>query len=63
MVSSLSNLGNNLVLGIHKVKYGHDHRICEKSGIKYKDSECCLEYASFKDDLRECYCLYCNKSY
>ena len=36
MVSSLSNLVNNLAEGIHK--------------IKYKDCDCFLEYESLKDN-------------
>ena len=38
LVSSLSNLVNNLAKGIHKVKckYGHDDKKCETCGIKYK---------------------------
>ena len=35
-----------------------------KRGIKYKQyCNCFLEYANFKDDLIEYYCLSCKKSY
>ena len=39
MVSSLSNLVNNLAREIHniKCKHGHDDEKCEIRGIKYKD--------------------------
>ena len=36
---------------------------CETCGIKYKHCCCFLEYTNFKDDLIECKCLRCNKSY
>ena len=53
MVSSLSNLVNNLAEGIHKIKckYGHNNKKCETNRIKYKDCECCLTYKSVKDNL------------
>ena len=49
-----------LAEGIHKIKYKHwyDNKKCE-TGIKYKDSEDCLEYRSIKDYMRE----YFNKNY
>ena len=59
MASSLSSLVNNLSEGIHKIKckYGHDNKKCEKIRIKYKNCECFLKYANFKDDSIECKCL------
>ena len=33
----------------------------ETCGIKYKDFECFLEYANFKNDLIEYKCFCCNK--
>ena len=51
MVSSLSNLVNNLAEGIHKIKckYGHDDKKCETSRIQYKGCDCFLEYENFKE--------------
>ena len=53
MVSSLSNLVNNLSEGLKlnriKCKFGHDNKLCETCRIKYKYSNCFLEYANFKD--------------
>ena len=42
MVSSLSNLANNLSVGIHRIecKCRHDDKKCETCGIKYKYSDC-----------------------
>ena len=59
MASSLSNLVKNLVEGIHKIKssYGQDDKKCKTCGIKYKDCDCFLEYASFKNNLIEYKCL------
>ena len=39
MASLLLNLVDNLAEGIYKIKckYGHDHKKCRTSGIKYKD--------------------------
>ena len=48
MVTSLSNLANNLSEGIYKFRYKH--------GLFF-------EYASFKDDLIECKRFCCNKNY
>ena len=64
MVSSLSNLVNNLIDGIHKIKwkYGHDDKTCETCRIKYENI-CFLEYTKFKDNLIECKCFCCNKIY
>ena len=44
MESSISSFVNNIIQGVHKIKYkyGHDHKKYETSGIKYKDCECCL---------------------
>ena len=65
MASSLSDHFNNLSKVIHKIKckYGHDHKKCEICVIKYKDSDCFLEYANFKDDEIEYKCLSCNENY
>ena len=54
MVSSLSNLVNNLAARIHKFKfkYGHDNEKCETCGIKYKDCECCFEYTRVKNGFK-----------
>ena len=49
MVSSLSNLVDNLADGTHK--------------IKCTDCDCFLEYESVKDNLIRYKCLSCNKSY
>ena len=49
MTSSLSNLVDNLVQGIHK--------------IKCKEFDCFLEYESVKDDLIKRKCLSCDKDY
>ena len=50
MESSLSNLVENLSEGIHKTKckYRHDNKKSKKYQIKYKDSECYLEYLNTK---------------
>ena len=55
MASSLSDLVNNFVEGIYKIKckYRHDDRKCETCVSKYKDRDCFLEYTKFKDDLIE----------
>ena len=45
----MSNLVDNLVEGIHK--------------IKYKDCGCFFEHESVKDNLIKCKCLSCNKDY
>ena len=65
MVSSLSNLVNNLPEGIHRIKckFGLDNKKYETCGIKYKHCDCFLEYKIFKDDLIEYKYLSCNKSY
>ena len=50
MASSLSDLVNNFVEGIYKIKckYGHDDRKCETCISKCKDHDCLLEYSKFK---------------
>ena len=65
MGNSLSNLVNNLVERIHKIKckYGPDDKKCETCGIKYKYCNCFIQYTNFKDDLIEYKCVYCNKTY
>ena len=65
MASSLSYLINNPSEGIHKIKckYGHDDKKCENCRIKYKYSDCFLEYKNFKDDFIEYKCLCVNKNY
>ena len=49
IATSLSNLVDNLIEGIHK--------------IKCKDCNCFLEYESDKDNSIKCECLSCNKNY
>ena len=46
-----------------KCKYRHDDKKCEICGIIYKHCECFLEYTNLIDDLIECKCFCCNKSY
>ena len=69
MASSLSNLVNNLLEGIHQIKckFGNNDKRCEKCGIIYKYCDSFLDdfldcfKANFKDDLIEYKCLCCNK--
>ena len=65
MVSSLSNLVNNLSEGIHRIKckFGHNGKKCETCGIEYKYRDCFFEYINFKDNLIKYNCLCCNKNY
>ena len=65
MASSLVNLVDNFVEGIHQIKckYRHDNKKCEKWGIKYKDCECCHACTNDKDNLIEYKSLCCNKNY
>ena len=49
MASSLSNIFDNLIERIHK--------------IKCSDCNCFLEYESVKDNLIKYKCLFCNKNY
>ena len=66
MVSLLSNLLNNIFERIHRIKckYGNDDKKYETCGIKYKYSNCFLQYTSSKGDLIEySKCLCCNKFY
>ena len=65
MASTVSNLVNNLSEGIHKIrcKHGHVDKKYETYGIKYKSSDCFLEYINFKNDLIEYKCICCNKNY
>ena len=48
MARSLSNLVNNLFVGIQRIKckYEEDDKKCETCDIKYKDCDCLLEYKS-----------------
>ena len=64
MVSSLSNLFDNLSERIHKIKckYRYYNKKCKSSAIKYKDCECCLEYTNIKDDLILYKCLCFNRN-
>ena len=50
MVSSLSNIVNNLSEGIHGIKCirGHDDKKYDAFRIKYKYCNCCLEYTILK---------------
>ena len=45
IASALSNLVDNLVEGIHKIKskYRHDSKKCYTCEIKYKYCKCCVE--------------------
>ena len=65
MASSLSNLVNNLAERIHKIKCKseHDDKKRETCGVKYKNSDCFLEYANFRGNLIEYKCLCCKKNY
>ena len=65
MASSLSNLVYKLAERIHKIKckYEQDDKKFETYGIKYRHSNCFLEYTSFKKDLIEKKCFFCNKDY
>ena len=65
MASTVLDLVNNLSEGIHKVKckHGHDDKKYETYEIKYKSSDCFLEYINFKNDLIEYKCICCNKNY
>ena len=62
---SVSNLVNNLAIGIHKTKckFEYYNKECETCKTKYKDCECFLEYTNVKVDLIECKCLCFNKNY
>ena len=62
MKSLLSNLVNNLSVGIHRIKckHGHDDKTCR---IKYNYSDCFLEHSNFKYYLIEYKCLCCTKNY
>ena len=53
MASLLANRLYNLAEGIQRIncRYGHGKKKSKTGGIKYKGCECCLEYASVKDDL------------
>ena len=63
MVSSSSNLINNLSEGIQKTKckLGQDYEKCQTCRIKSKYCGCFLEYANFKDNLIDYQLLCCNK--
>ena len=63
MANSLLNLVNNLSEEIHSCKYRRSDKNCETCRIKYKYCDCFLEYANFKDNLKECKCSCCNKNY
>ena len=49
--------------GIHwtKCKFGYHDKKCETWRNKYKHWDCFLEDISFKDNLLEYKCLFCNK--
>ena len=53
MVSSLSNLVNNLseVINKTKCKYRHDDKKCEACGNSNDVCDCFLEYTNFKNGL------------
>ena len=52
-MASSSNLVNNLVEGIHKIKsrYEHIDEKCETCEVNYKDCDCFLKYTNFKDEV------------
>ena len=54
MASSLSNLVNNFSEGIHRIKCKseRDDTKCETCGIRYKYSDCFLQYTNFKDEFK-----------
>ena len=62
-IKYLSNIVNNLSEGIHRIKckYGHHDKKCEI--VELNHCNCVLEYTNAKDNLIECKCLSCNKSY
>ena len=64
IASSLSNLVNNIVEEIHKIKsiYGHNNKHCETCKIKFKDCECFLEYTNIKNGLKVYKCLCYNRN-
>ena len=51
MVSSLSNLVNNLSKGIHKIKCELDNKKSKTCRIKYNYCDCFLQFPNFIDDL------------
>ena len=55
MVSSLSNLANNLSKRIHRIKckFGSNDQIFETCGMKYKYYKYFLKNKNFKDNLIE----------
>ena len=59
MTISLSNFVNNLSERFHRIKFkfGHNDKICEAYGIKYKYYDCFLEHTIFRDNLREYKCV------
>ena len=65
MVSSLSNLVNNLSEGIHRIKckIGHDDKKCETCRIKYTYCDSFLKYMNFKDHSIKYKCFCCKKNY
>ena len=65
MVSSLSNLVNNLSEGIHRIKRKceHDDKKFQSCWIKYKYCDCFLEYTNFRADFIEYKCSCCRKNY
>ena len=65
MVSSSSNLVDNIAAEIDKIKskHGNDDKKYKTYRIKYKDYECFLEYINVKDDLILYTCLCYNRNY
>ena len=65
IASLLSNLVTKLFEELHRIrcKLEHDNKKWEACGSKFRYCDCFLEYINFKDDLIECKCLSCNKSY
>ena len=63
--SSLSNVVNNLVNRIHKIKYKYrqDDKKHEAFRIRNEYCDCFLEYTNLKDDLIEYKYSFCKKNH
>ena len=65
MATLLSNLANNFLGKIYKIKVKFEHydKKCENFRITYEVCNCFLEYTNFENDLIEHKYLCCNKNY
>ena len=65
LTSSLSNLVNNLVDRIHKIKYKYrqDDKKHEAWRIRNEYCDCFLEYTNLKDDLIAYKYSFCKKNH